>query len=296
MEVAPPLHVHPSPRFVSVIIPVRDGAATIEEQLAALANQTFGGAWEVIVADNGSLDATRALVERWSSRLPQLRFVDASRRSGSSYARNEGARVAGGDFLAFCDADDIVAPGWLDALAAGARDFDAVTGPQDATVINSPAVQAWRPPRATSLPRAGLLPFAPSCNLGVWTSVFRSTAGFNEEYPQAHDVDWSWRLQLSSYTLGFAPDAVVHYRYRATWRGVARQAYVSGVDAARLYRDYRDRGLERRPLRKSLRTWVWLAARLPYLISVERRGIWMRRAGEAAGRLVGSVRFGVVFP
>jgi GT2 family glycosyltransferase len=139
------------------------------------------------------------------------------------------------------------------------------------------------------------LPYAPSCNLGVWAHVFEATGGFHEEYPQAHDVEWSWRAQLASFTLGFAPEAVVHYRYRASFRGVARQAYASGLDTARLYRDYRALGARRTPLGPALRTWAWLLLRLPYVLSPARRGIWSRRAGEAAGRLRGSVRFRVLF-
>src|SRR6476661_4663287 len=118
---------HPSPRSISVIIPVHNGADTIAEQLAALASQTYAGDWEVILADNGSTDTTTKIAELWRSRLPRLSIIDASERAGSSFARNLGAGHAAGDFLAFCDADDIVVPDWLTSLAAAARDFDAVT-------------------------------------------------------------------------------------------------------------------------------------------------------------------------
>lgn len=288
-------HRHPEPELLSVIIPVRNGADTLSEQLAALAQQTYNGAWEIVIADNGSTDGTPAIARQNAPASVKLRVVDASQRAGSSYARNKGAEEANGDFLAFCDADDVVAREWVAAMAGAARDFDAVTGPQEATLLNAPDVQSWRPPRATALPTSGFLPYAPSCNLGVWADVYKRTRGFNEEYPQAHDVEWSWRAQLSGFTLGFAPGAVVHYRYRNTASGVARQAYLSGVDAARLYRDYRDSGMNRPRLTRVLRTWLWLAARLPYALSRSKRGIWLRRAGEAWGRVRGSVRFRVVF-
>jgi glycosyltransferase involved in cell wall biosynthesis len=267
-------------------------------QLDALAAQTYRGAWEIVVADNGSADDTVAVAEHHAAAVANataLRVVDASARPGSSFARNFGAQEAHGDFLVFCDADDVVVPGWLDALVTAARDFDAVTGPQDASWINPPEVQQWRPPRATTLPRGGFLPYAASCNLGVWADVYKRTGGFDEEYPQAHDVEWSWRAQLASYTLGWAPDAVVHYRYRATARGAFRQASASGLDAARLYRDYRSRGMPRPRLSRALRVWAWLVVRVPYLMAHERRGVWLRRAGEAWGRLRGSVRFRVLF-
>jgi glycosyltransferase involved in cell wall biosynthesis len=287
---------HPSPRSISVIIPVHNGADTIAEQLAALASQTYAGEWEVILADNGSTDGTKKIAELWASRLPRLLIIDASERAGSSFARNVGAEHASGDFLAFCDADDIVVPDWLSSLAAAARDYDAVTGRQEARWVNTVAVQSWRPPRRTSLNNSrAFLPYAPSNNLGVWAAVFDETGGFNEDYPQSHDVEWSWRAQLASFTLGFAEGAVVHYRYRTSARGISRQAFRSGVDASRLYSDYRSRGLKHPPLTRVLRTWAWLPSHILYLLSPLRRGIWIRRAGEAAGRAAGSIKFHVLY-
>jgi glycosyltransferase involved in cell wall biosynthesis len=284
---------HPLPRSITVIIPVRDGADTIAEQLEALSNQTYEGPFDVIVADNGSTDGTQAIARNWASRLPALTVLDASRRPNAAFARNLAAGAATAEFLAFCDADDVVTPTWLAALAAAARDFDIVTGPQDVTQLNAPAVQSWRPTRRRQLTRANrFLPFAPSCNVGVWASVFRETGGFNEDYPSAEDVEWSWRAVLASFTIGFADDAVVHYRYRSSAWTAARQGYNSAIGWARLQRDYGSRGLERPPFTRSVRAWLWLVARSPYLTSRARRGIWMRRAGEAVGRVSGTLRNG----
>lgn len=101
---------------LSVIIPCLNAERTIGEQLAALAAQRWSERWEVIVADNGSTDGTLEVVRRFAGRLPELRVVDASQRRGSGYARNRGAAVARGEWLAFCDADDVVAPGWVAAM------------------------------------------------------------------------------------------------------------------------------------------------------------------------------------
>jgi glycosyltransferase involved in cell wall biosynthesis len=281
--------------MISVVMPVRNGASTLGQQLRALDEQTYRGRWEIVIADNGSTDDTVAVAETWNHPDVELRVIDASQRPGSSWARNRGAEEARGDFLMFCDCDDAVVPGWLDAVAVAARDYDAVTGPQDASEINAPEIMDWRSARPLELPQNRFLPYAPSCNLGVWADVYKRSGGFDERYPQAHDVEWSWRAQLAGFTLGFAEDAVVHYRYRDTVRGVARQAYFSGLDSARLYHDYRAHGMRRRPLSRSLRVWAWLVVRLPYLATRERRGLWMRRAGEAWGRLRGSARFRVMF-
>lgn len=287
----------PSPRLVSVVVPVRDGAATIAEQLRALAAQRYEGQWEVLVADNGSTDATRNIVEAWRTRLPGLRIIDAAGRAGPGVARNCGARNAAGDFLVFCDADDVVTPDWIAALVTQAPQFDIVTGPLDGEAINSEVVASSRPPRAAGVPQSGrFLPFAPSGNLGVWAELFARTGGFDDAYAQCEDIEWSWRAQLDAQgTIGWAPDAVVQYRYRSEPGAIARQAFGRGFASVRLYRDYRSRGMRAPSPLDGLRTWAWLVVRIGALASPARRATWIRRAAEAAGRLCGSLRHRVVF-
>ena len=96
---------------VSVVIPARNAARTLDAQLQALAAQRFPAEWEVLVSDNGSTDATRAVAVEWAGRIPLLRVIDASARPGASAARNLGAAAAHGELLLFCDADDVVADG-----------------------------------------------------------------------------------------------------------------------------------------------------------------------------------------
>ena len=58
--------------------PAHNAAAKIDEQLAALTAEAARFDWEIIVADNGSRDATTMIVERWAQRCPRIRLVDAS--------------------------------------------------------------------------------------------------------------------------------------------------------------------------------------------------------------------------
>jgi glycosyltransferase involved in cell wall biosynthesis len=285
------------PELVSVIIPVRDGEATLGEELEALARQTYRGAWEVVIADNGSTDGTRAVADEWAIKLPSLRVVDASARPGSSHARNVGAAAARGSFLAFCDADDVVDEQWLAELVAAGLVHDLVGGVQEAARLNDQRVQSWRSPRKTQALVTALdfLAFAPTSTLGVWADVYETVGGLRSEYVQAHDVEFSWRAQLAGFDLGFAPQAIVHYRYRSTPRSIARQAYWSAYDAAQLYCDYRHDGVPPPNLRHSLRRLVWLVVRSPLLVDPARRGTWVRRGADAAGRVIGSLTFRVLY-
>ncbi|MFN3336151.1 MAG: glycosyltransferase family 2 protein, partial [Thermomicrobium sp.] len=105
---------------VSIVIPARNEAATIERALDSVLAQ----AWplerlEVIVVDNGSSDRTAAVVRQFAQRHRELpvRLVYEP-RLGVSRARNRGARYARGRVLLFLDADSRLAPTMIASVLA----------------------------------------------------------------------------------------------------------------------------------------------------------------------------------
>jgi glycosyltransferase involved in cell wall biosynthesis len=286
-----------APDLVTVIIPVRNGAATLPEQFTALTKQTYDRPWEVVVADNGSTDRTREVCAEWASRLPDFRVVDASEIPGSSHARNVGAAAARGELLAFCDADDVVDERWLASLVDVVTGFDLLGGVQEEGRLTDQSVRQSRGARQRrALVRPlGFLPFAPTSNLAVWADVYRRVGGLNIHYPQAHDVEFSWRAQLAGFTVGHTSDAIVHYRYRSTVKGVAKQAYLTGYDAAQLYRDFRGAGARRQPWSDIARRWGTSIAHVPMVLLPRHRIASVRLICNSAGRLVASVKYRVLF-
>lgn len=281
---------------MTVVLPVRDVGSTIGEQLAALAAQDFGGPWEVVVADNGSRDATLDVVRAWSDRLPGVRVVPASGRPGVSHARNVGAAAARADLLAICDGDDVVVPGWLSAVVAASQGCDVVAGRCDDEALNPPAVRAWRTPhpRDGAPVIRGFLPYAVGANCAVWKRVVEDVGGWNEDYLTGNDVEFSWRAQLRGHRLAFAPDAVVRYRYRSDLRSWARQAFKGGRASAHLMADFRAQGLAPVPLRRVGKNWLRLVVRSPRLLRPGPRGWWVGEAAAAAGRVRGSLEWRVL--
>jgi glycosyltransferase involved in cell wall biosynthesis len=93
-----------SPRF-SVIIPAFNAAATLSRAIASVQAQSWP-AYEIIVVDDGSTDATADIAAGFGGAVRLLR----QQNSGVSRARNAGAAASGGDWLAFLDADDWYAP------------------------------------------------------------------------------------------------------------------------------------------------------------------------------------------
>lgn len=92
-------------RSVSVIIPVRNGELYLAEAIDSVLKQTHP-AHEVIVVDNGSTDGSRRAAERFG-RL--VRVIDEPVPC-IARARNAGVQAAGGDLIAFLDADDLWEP------------------------------------------------------------------------------------------------------------------------------------------------------------------------------------------
>jgi glycosyltransferase involved in cell wall biosynthesis len=290
-----PLSAHPVD--VSIVVPAFNAAAHLPDQLAALLDQQTDLHLEIVVVDNGSSDHTRSVVLSAMERTDRVRLVDASKVRGSSYARNEGVKAALGRVVAFCDADDIVEDGWIEALVRAAAPGLIVTGPLIVDAINDADVSRWRPPRDGPAlnPAFGFLPFAPSGNFAMLRSDYLRLGGFNEAYPKSHDVEFSWRAQLAGMRLVYVEGARLHYRYRATLRGVLRQAVRSGRASAQLYADFRAHGLRAATTPEALRAWGWLVARAPLLMRPVGRGTWVRRFGEALGRLSGSIRHRVLY-
>ena len=282
--------------MISVVLPLYNAARVVDEQLGALAGQSYPGAWELIVADNGSTDGGRAMVERWRDRVPNLQVIDASIRRGAAAARNLGARAAAGDGLAFCDADDVVASGWLAALARALHDHDFVAGACDHELLNPGATANWHARSfETGLPvTMGFLPYASSANMALSREAFFEVGGFDEGFAvvgaAGEDIDLSWRLQLSGHRLHFEPAALVYYRHRHQLREVWRQNLNYGLADVLLYKRYRAHGVRPRPLAQALRGFRGLLVRTPALMRRGSRGLWLRDAGHRLGRLQGSVQ------
>lgn len=214
---------------ISVILPVLDGEDTLASQLEALANQTYTGSWELIVADNGSTDRSMAVASAWRDRVPRLVVVDAADRPGRAAACNAGARAACADTFAFCDADDVASPKWLENGVEASRKHDLVAGALDHYTLN-PSAPRWKR-RVLSRPPVmpGWKPFADGANMIVSRAAFEAVGGYSEELLRAADVDLTWRLEAAGYPLYFEPAAVMAKRGRSTYRGIWTQSAAWGV-------------------------------------------------------------------
>ncbi|HEY7213866.1 MAG TPA: glycosyltransferase family A protein [Thermoanaerobaculia bacterium] len=288
------------PLSLSVVIPVLDAAAFLPQQLAALAEQSWAGDWEVIVADNGSRDGSVEVARAAAARLPRLTVVDASDRRGQAHARNVGAAAARGEALLFIDADDVAAPGWLAALGRALAEHPFVASRFDTARLNEPWVEEARGnPQAMGLNPyvyPPYLPHAGGCGLGIRRALHERIGGFDETLAALEDTDYCWRLQRLGVALRFVPDAVVHVRYRGDLRGIFRQGLFYGEHNVRIYARYRKLDMPRLPWTAGAMRLAKLAATLPLAVTRVRRAQWVWQAGWRLGRLRGCWRYRVLAP
>jgi hypothetical protein len=99
---------------VSVVIPSYNRADVVGRAISSVLNQAIED-FEVIVVDDGSTDATPAVVATFDDK--RVAYV-ATTHDGAAAARNAGAQRAQARWLTFLDSDDTVAPDWLASLLA----------------------------------------------------------------------------------------------------------------------------------------------------------------------------------
>jgi glycosyltransferase involved in cell wall biosynthesis len=222
----------------SVVVPAYNAAETIGRCLSALGTmRPPAGGYETIVVDDGSTDATPAIVAGFAARL-----IRQSNR-GASAARNAGMHAAHGEWVAFIDADCVPARGWLAALAEAVADDNCALGAAGATVgipTNSPASRfvdlsgGLDAARHLAHPR---WPFAPSANVVYRRDALLEVGGFDERFHTYEACDLHDRLRRRDPArFTFVPKAVVMHHHRTTWRAYWRQQVGYGIGYAQFMR------------------------------------------------------------
>lgn len=279
---------------VAVIIPALNVAATIAEQLRALAAQEYAGEWQVLVADNGCTDGTESIVRAFAPDL-SVRWIDATGRRGINHARNRGAQETDADILLFCDGDDVVADGWIEAMVEAIDGHDAVGG-AIATSVGGTIVSAARLPRNLIAPE--WLPSPIGANCGIQREAWERLGGFDESLDRGacDETDLFWRVQTDGGSVATAPGAVIEYAVRDSARDRAKKSYRSTREMARLHRRFKFDGHPRRSSASVAKNWAWVILNLPRAaISPHFRDRYLPAAAQPLGRLAGSIRYRTVY-
>jgi Glycosyl transferase family 2 len=179
---------------VTVIVPARDAEATLPSTLAALADQEAAPSFEVVVADDGSGDATPAIAERSGARVIR------------GHA-NAAVAAASGAVLAFCGADCRPAAGWLASGTRALAEADLVQGRilPDRRRAAGPFERDVSVTAETGLYDAG--------NLFVTRALFDRLGGFErapDDPAPAEDTWFAWRARRTGARTAFCAEALAH--------------------------------------------------------------------------------------
>lgn len=99
---------------VSIIVPVYNAEAYLEQTVQSIQKQTHPD-WELVLIDDGSTDGSGAICDRFAAEDARIAALHI-RNEGVANARNVGLAAATGDFIAFCDSDDLYEPDFLQTL------------------------------------------------------------------------------------------------------------------------------------------------------------------------------------
>ncbi|MDR1743530.1 MAG: glycosyltransferase [Dysgonamonadaceae bacterium] len=225
----------------SIVIPVYNRPTEVDELLESLVAQTVDS-FEVIVVEDGSVEKSDAVVDRYRGRLT-IKYIDKP-NSGPGLSRNAGAAQAENDRLIFFDSDCIVPPDYLRRVSdfLDKNKVDAFGGP-DAALPSFTTVQKAINYSMTSFfttggirgGRKSMDKFHPrSFNLGVSKQAFDAIGGYGT-MRFGEDIDFSLRLLENGFSTALIPDAFVYHKRRTDFKKFFKQVYNSGIARVNLH-------------------------------------------------------------
>jgi glycosyltransferase involved in cell wall biosynthesis len=231
--------------FYSIIIPVYNRPAEVDELLESLVSQTYKH-FEVLVVEDGSSVPCKDIVLKYADMLV-IRYFEKP-NSGPGQTRNFGAERAEGDYLIILDSDVIVPPHYFEAVE---REFnegvfaDAFGGPDRADSSFSNMQKAINYSMTSFFTTGGIRggkkkmdKFYPrSFNMGVRREVYQVLGGFSK-MRFGEDIDFSIRIFKGGYTCRLFPEAWVFHKRRTDLTKFFRQVFNSGIARINLYKKY----------------------------------------------------------
>jgi len=235
----------PTP-FFSVVVPTYNRPGPLRDCLEALAGLDYPRErYEAIVVDDGGSQPLDALVAGFQGRL-EIRLLRQD-NAGPGAARNAGAKLARGEYLAFTDDDCRPAPDWLRALAyahgqrpgclLGGQTRNGLTGNRYSAA--SQALQVWLYDYCESRPSP--LRFFASNNLSLAAAAFLEMGGFDTATLRyaSEDRELCGRWLAQGRAMAYMAGALVwHYHNLNAWRFIGQHfTYGRGGYRLRLARE-----------------------------------------------------------
>lgn len=230
----------------SVIVPVYNRPAEVDELLDSLMSQTLRD-FEVIIVEDGSSVPCEDICKKYEADGLNVKYF-FKENEGRSIARNYGMERSAGSFFVFFDSDCVIPRDYFAKLAKMQhnRYFDAYGGPDAADSSFSTTQKAINFAMTSFLTTGGirggrvsLEKFTPrTFNMGFSRKVYEKVGGFREMFSE--DIDMSTRIRLAGFSIGLYPDLYVYHKRRVDFVKFWRQVYVFGMSRITLKLLYPD--------------------------------------------------------
>jgi GT2 family glycosyltransferase len=208
---------NPAECMVSVIIPAFNSASTILRAIESVRNQSIAS-FEIIVIDDGSTDATSAVVSSNIRPGEPIRLIQLPKNCGVSAARNAGIRHAKGKYLSFLDADDIWLPEKLEKQIEVIEADPAVTLVSCNSLLVSEAGLRLKEGHVNRPPVEGpdawktllIYNFIPTPTVLTYRSLVQEIGGFDEALAVGEDLDLWIKLAIRG-KIRVLPEVLINY-------------------------------------------------------------------------------------
>ena len=233
---------------ISVVIPAYNAQNTIVQTIQAVLEQDFSDELEVIVIDDGSIDATAEKIKSFSVERPyrQLKYIYQN-NAGPAAARNRGAQEAKGSILFFTDSDCVPQANWIKTMLPHLtqntkEEIAAVSGSYG--IANPENLLARCIHREILFRHHHLLPTFPkvlgSYNFCVKRKIFEEVKGFDVAYRNASGEDnhFSYKILQAGYKIYFEKESLVDHYHTVSLKKYLYEQYRHGYWRARMYRQY----------------------------------------------------------
>jgi len=209
--------------FISVVVPVFNGAGTLSECLESLAVQDLDSClFEVIIVDDGSTDDSYSVAKACAGRFMNVTCARLQSNTGAAAAMNAGVHIARGEWIAIIDADAVAPPNWLSLAMTRFHIADIVAGGfvwPSRSSFERAAYELMRAPAGKKLylsPADGA-PHIAGTNFFFKRKVASDVDGFDQDIRATYDSLFVCKAIELGYTLLFDPEITVKHPVPRNW-------------------------------------------------------------------------------
>ncbi|MGP8064886.1 MAG: glycosyltransferase family 2 protein [Acidimicrobiales bacterium] len=219
---------------VTFVVIAHNEAAGIEHCLRALAAQSDLPAFEIVVVDDCSDDATPFVIAQVAAGVPELRTVRLPTNLGRGTARAAGVGAAQGQLIAMVDSDIVLPPDWFSRCREHLEGRDVVSGTAvpDGDVGFLARQFGLQPKVVASATRT-------TGNNALFRRTVFEHVSYEEALREGEDVALDHQMDVAGVVRGVVPGLRVEHREHKTFRDEFRWLFESGLGASRQLERYR---------------------------------------------------------